>query len=239
MTAPWVPPDVRAVFFDAVGTLLFPDPSAPVMYAAVARGHGLAISADEVRTRFVDAFRAEEEVDRAAGWRTSDAREEERWRAVVRASLPDVPDGEACFRKLYAHFALSGAWRVNPDAAAVFRTLSDRGVRLGLASNYDYRLLSVVEGLPALGPLLGSVVVSSHVGVRKPGAAFFDAVERAAGCDRDAILFVGDDVENDYEGATAAGLRAVLLDERGRHAAVGRRITRLSELTAAPLDRPR
>ena len=37
---PWVHPGIRAVFFDAVGTLLFPWPAAPVVYAGTALRHG-------------------------------------------------------------------------------------------------------------------------------------------------------------------------------------------------------
>ena len=55
---PRIASGVRAVFFDAVGTLLFPDPPAPVIYAEAARGHGLHISLEDVRDRFIAAYRA-------------------------------------------------------------------------------------------------------------------------------------------------------------------------------------
>jgi putative hydrolase of the HAD superfamily len=68
------------------------------------------------------------------------------------------------------------------------------------------------------------------VGVRKPGAGFFREAGRVANCDVSQVLFVGDDYGNDYEGATAAGMPAVLLDPYGRYPAVPHRITRLAEL---------
>ena len=40
---------VRAVFFDAVGTLLFPEPPAVEVYARTAARHGLVIAVSEVR----------------------------------------------------------------------------------------------------------------------------------------------------------------------------------------------
>ena len=73
---------VRAVFFDAVGTVLVPDPPAPVVYAGVAARFGVRADAGDLRERFRAAFRAEEEADRRAGWSTSEAREEARWRAI-------------------------------------------------------------------------------------------------------------------------------------------------------------
>ena len=227
---PMVTADTRAVFFDAVGTLLFPSPPAPVVYAAAAREHGLDITHEEIRSRFVRAFRAEEELDRAAGWATSEEREQSRWRRIVSDTLSGVADAGPCFRRLYDHFAQPSAWTVPADVGRLFARLMDLGIMLGLASNYDRRLLSVVAGKPELGPLRESVVVSSLVGWRKPAARFFDEVVRVAGIGRGQILFVGDDLENDFEGATAAGLQAVLLDERGRHGTFGRRIRTLGEL---------
>jgi putative hydrolase of the HAD superfamily len=225
-----VHPEVRAVFFDAVGTLLYPDPGAVQVYTEAARRRGIDLPPDTVRERFVAAFRAEEATDTAAGWVTSEAREEARWRRIVGEALPGVTDPDGLFAELFGHFARPGAWRVDPDAAAVFAGLAGRGIVLGLGSNYDARLLSVLAGQRELNPLAGRVVVSAAVGWRKPAAGFFAEVVRAAGVPAGDILFVGDDLDNDYHGATAAGLRATLLDPRDRHPDVPARIRGLADL---------
>jgi len=227
---PWVHAGVRAVFFDAVGTLIFPDPPAPVVYAAAARRQGLHVPNDQILHRFLAAYRSQEEADRTAGWLTSEARERERWSHIVAHTLRGVPDPDGCFAELFAHFAEPTAWRVNREAPAVFARLRDRGIVLGIGSNYDSRLLKVVGGHAELTPVRERVVVSAAVGHRKPSAEFFRAVAHAAGCEPGEVLFVGDDLENDHGGATAAGLNAVLLDARNRHPAVARRIARLGEL---------
>ncbi|MBX9579502.1 MAG: HAD family hydrolase [Gemmataceae bacterium] len=225
-----VHPGIRAVFFDAVGTLTHPDPGAVAVYAAAARRRGIDLSPDLIRSRFWAAYRAEEEADRAAGWVTSEAREEARWRRIVAESLPEVSADPSLFPELFGHFARPEAWRVDPDAAGVFAELRTRGKTLGVGSNYDARLLGVAAGHPPLDPAALSYVVSAAVGWRKPGRGFFDAVVREAGCDPGEILFVGDDLDNDYHGATAAGLRAVLLDPRGRHPDIPDRIRGLADL---------
>ena len=51
---------VRAVFFDAVGTLLFPNPDALVVYGELARRRGLNLSPAAIRDRFIEAYRREE-----------------------------------------------------------------------------------------------------------------------------------------------------------------------------------
>lgn len=227
---PHLPAAVTAVFFDAVGTLLFPDPPAPVVYAEAARRHGLHVSADAVRDRFIAAFRREEAADAANAWATSEARENERWRAIVAEVLDGVADPDACFRHLFDHYAQPGAWRVASDAAEVLLALHSRGLTLGMGSNYDSRLRSVLAGFPELAPLTRRVVVSAAVGVRKPAPDFFRAMVGVAGGKPSDVLFVGDDVGNDYEGATAAGLHAVLLDPHAKHPDVRHRVTRPAEL---------
>ncbi len=231
----WVHAGIRAVFFDAVGTLLFPDPPAVEVYSRAATRHGVEIPRDAIRSRFIESFEAEEAADRERGWVTSEEREIERWRRIVSASLRELADPEACFIELYRHFARPDAWRVNPDAGVLFHSLQSRGMILGLASNYDSRLWPVVDGHPELAPLRDRVVISAAVGHRKPAPQFFAAVADSAGCDPSAILLVGDDLVNDYEGATAAGLEAVLLDPAGRHTDVPRRIPALNELLEARL----
>ena len=213
---------VRAVFFDAVGTLLFPDPPAAEIYSRVATRHGLDIAATNVRERFWAAYQAEEALDRAAGWVTSEVREAMRWRRIVSDSLVGVRDPDSCFHELFHHFAHSGSWLLNPQAHAVLNGILETGVRVGIGSNYDARLLAVVDGLPELACLRDRVVISAQVGYRKPAVEFFREVARVAGCDPGEILFVGDDVENDYEGARNAGLKSVLLDPRGDKAGKAR-----------------
>ncbi len=227
---PRIPPGTRAVFFDAVGTLLFPDPPAPVIYAETARRHGLAVSAADVRDRFIVAYRAEEAADAATDWATGEDRERDRWRRIVTDTLAGVADPEACYRHLFEHFAKPDAWRVAPDAAAVLAGLRRNGLLLGLGSNSDERLWPVLAGFPELAPVRDRVLVSAAVGVRKPGAGFFREVARVAGCAASEVLFVGDDIGNDYEGATAAGMPALLLDPDDRHPGVPHRIASLSQL---------
>lgn len=229
---PHITPNTRAVFFDAVGTLIHPRPSAPTVYAAVAQRHGLALTPADVRERFIAAYQKEEAADVASNWATSEARERERWHTIVCETLVGVTDAEACYRELFDHFARPEAWALDPDAGALLSALRAQGLVLGMGSNYDERLWSVLAGFSELSALKGRVLVSSEVGVRKPGAGFFTEVARAAGCAPGEVLFVGDDIDNDYTGATAAGLRAVLLDPHARYSHVRNRARRLAEILA-------
>jgi putative hydrolase of the HAD superfamily len=227
-----IPDGTRAVFFDAVGTVLYPVPDAPTVYAEAAARYGILIDPAVIFLRFQEAFRRQELIDEQAGWVTSEEREIARWRVIVSETLPGVP--EECFDHLYLHFARPDAWHVPPEAVTLFTYLTARSLNLGLASNYDSRLVSVLAGRPELAPLAGLVVISSCVGVRKPGAGFYAKLTELSGSRPDEIVLVGNDYENDYLGAIASGLRAVLLDPTGRHPDITERVESLDQLIAEP-----
>jgi putative hydrolase of the HAD superfamily len=209
------------VFFDAVGTLVHPEPPAPAVYAATGRRFGSRLDEAAIRVRFRATFRRQEEVGRAGNLRTDEAREVARWRAIVHEVLDDVADIETCFQELYAHFARADAWRCEPGTAEVLAALATRGHTLGIASNFDHRLRGLVENMPALRPV-PYLVISSEIGWRKPAHDFFAAMCRQTASPPEQILYVGDNPVNDYEGAQAAGLPAILLAPNG-HAVVSAR----------------
>src|SRR5262245_53234572 len=188
-----IPAGTRAISFDAVGTLIHPDPPAPAVYAAAGRRYGSRLTEEAIAARFRAAFADEERRDQGR-LTTDERREEERWRQIVAAVL-GVTDAEACFRELWDHFARPGSWGPADGAGPVLAELARRGYVLGLASNYDARLRPVAAGLPELAPL-ARLVISSEVGWRKPAGEFFAAVVAAAGAAPDKVLYVGDDPLN-------------------------------------------
>jgi HAD superfamily hydrolase (TIGR01549 family) len=106
-------------------------------------------------------------------------------------------------------------FRAYDDAAPALADLRERGLRLICVSNWDYALPEVLAGCGLAG-LLDGVVTSAAVGAGKPDPAIFAAALELAGCEADAALHVGDSPREDIEGATAAGIWALMIDrERG------------------------
>jgi putative hydrolase of the HAD superfamily len=204
---------IRAVVFDAVGTLIVPTPSVAEVYGDVGRRYGSRYRSEQLRDRFGEAFCVQEALDRAAGWVTDESRELERWRAIVAMVLDDVTDPAACFADLYEHFARPTSWTAVPGTGPMLAELRERRLKRALASNFDHRLLPIVRGLPNLAGL-DEVYVSSAIGCRKPARGFFDAVADGLGVSAGEILFVGDDPANDLRGATEAGMQAILFDRK-------------------------
>jgi putative hydrolase of the HAD superfamily len=216
MTAPQLFAGIRAVFFDAVGTLLHPDPPAAEAYTAIGRRLGSRLDIQCIRSRFSLAFHRQEEADALQGYRTDEQRELQRWQTIVAEVLDDVSDPERCFAELYTHFAQPSAWRCEPSTQQVLDALAARGFAVGIGSNFDHRLRLLVAEIPELRSVR-HLVISSEVGSRKPAAKFFEAVATVAGLRPEQILYVGDDWVNDHEGARAVGLRPVLVGQSHSH----------------------
>jgi putative hydrolase of the HAD superfamily len=221
---------VQAVVLDAVGTLIHPDPPAPIVYARVGQQFGSRLPPAEIRERLMRAFGKQEELDRLTGWRTSEDREIRRWRSIVGEVLNDANQREQCFQILFEHFSKPSAWRLEPDASITLRALKEGGLKLGLASNYDRRLRQVVAGLPALD-VMNHVFISSEITWRKPAREFFSSILHAMSLPPESVLFVGDDPVNDYRGAIAAGMHSLLLNRAGTAPDGVTRVGHISDLT--------
>jgi len=204
----------RAVVFDAVGTVIHPTRGAAAMYAEVAAQEGLSCDPQEIRQRFSTAYFAQEAIDESASWTTRETREIARWQAIVAQTLPGT--SAAVFEQLYQWFAQPQAWTCPADLAETLEVLHTRGYSLGLASNYDLRLRSVVAGLEPLSRLRDHVVISSEVGWRKPSPQFFAPILASLNLPADEVVYVGDDLANDVRGARAAGMQPLWLDPTGR-----------------------
>lgn len=207
---------IRAVVFDAVGTLITPDPPAGVAYHLAGRRHGSRRGEAEVIRRFTEAFRRTPREAVSEPHRTDEAVEREFWRSVVRDVFDDLsPEAvEACFVDLFEHFSRPDAWRVYPDVGPALGELSCRGLTLAVASNFDARLHAVFAGHRELAPI-GRRFVSSELGWRKPDRRFFQGVCEGLSLPAGAVLYVGDEPESDVAAARAAGLRAFLLRRSG------------------------
>lgn len=224
-----------AILFDAVGTLLRPDPSVAGVYARVGREFGSRLAEEELARRFPIALRRHHDFRRATRsdpTATDEEQEWERWRGIVTEVFDDVPHASGgLFFALWEHFARSEHWALYDDVPEALARLAAAGHRLGIASNFDRRLPPICRAHRPLRAI-EQVFVSSQVGYQKPDPRFFASVAAALALPPSEILLVGDDWENDHQGALAAGWQAIHLD-RGQERAGGTSIGSLAELRVA------
>jgi putative hydrolase of the HAD superfamily len=224
-----IPTPIRCALFDAVGTLIHADPPVHVAYAATASQFGVTLDEATIKRRFVEAFHKHYAyVAVNDHYTTSEEIERCRWRAIVNEVFHELAPCEALFERLWHHFAQPASWRLYDDVADCLRRLSNRGLSLGIASNFDQRLRNICRNLPPLHRF-EHYFVSSQIGYRKPAREFFRAIERATSLKPQQLMLIGDDWNADYRAATAAGWHAVHLN-RGTNDATALSIGSLAEL---------
>ncbi len=205
------------MLLDASGTLI--DVARPLgdTYSELAREFGGNLDPGTMTAGFRTAF-ADTPPMAFPGRYGADLDRAERawWRAVVERvarAAGGVPEFDAYFDRLYAHYASAPAWRIHPEVPEVLAALRRRGIALAVVSNFDSRLPPLLAAL-GLAPFFDAVVCSGAVGAAKPDGAIFAHALAALGVDASEALHVGDSRVNDYDGARAAGIDALLV-ERG------------------------
>jgi len=225
---------LKAILFDAVGTLFRVRGSVGAAYAAAAARHGVSVTADEIERRFRAAFGGMPPLC-FPGVPAVELPQRERlwWRQVVTEAFAGsrFADFDGFFDDLFEYFARGEAWELFPDTRPALVALQTRGLRLGVVSNFDGRLVRVCEEI-GIAHCFDAVVMSGRTGFAKPDPRIFAVALHRLGVTPPEALHVGDGMTEDVEGARAAGLRAVLIDRglEGRDAA--ERVCDLHALTS-------
>jgi HAD superfamily hydrolase (TIGR01509 family)/HAD superfamily hydrolase (TIGR01549 family) len=105
--------------------------------------------------------------------------------------------------------------RLYDDVYPTLNALQALGLDLGILSNFGTHLRTVLDRFD-LAPYFDFIIVSAEVGMAKPDPRIFERVVAAAGRPATRILYVGDHMGDDIEGARSGGVPAVLID-RGDH----------------------
>jgi putative hydrolase of the HAD superfamily len=231
---------IEAVFLDAGDTLLAADPPVDHVYRDAFATHGVEADVEAVHRAVRATWR---EVDEAR------ERGEERWggpggeagfwRRFVAAVYARVGGGEMpdpLLAGLIAHFRQELNWTLYPEVPSALAALRAMDLKLVVVSNWDSSLPSLLARL-GLGDAFDDVIASAVVGASKPDRGIFDEALRRAGVAPVAALHVGDSLVDDYHGARAAGLHALLLDRSGRAPEGPEAIRSLSELPPRVLAR--
>jgi putative hydrolase of the HAD superfamily len=215
----------KVLFFDAAGTLFHVRESVADVYLTHAERYGVKRSEEllnRIQAAFIRAFHDAPPPVFAA----TDPQEIKRcerlwWFDVVhnvfyRVGMFDHFDDY--FEDVFQAFAGPAYWTLFPETRGVLSHLKAEGFELGIVSNFDTRLFTILRGLDIEG-LFATVTISSLAHAAKPSPRIFHAALEKHLVDPEEAWHVGDSLRDDIEGARKAGVHAVLLDRQGKHAA--------------------
>jgi putative hydrolase of the HAD superfamily len=202
---------IRAVFFDVGNTLIRPYPSVGDIYAEVARKYGMVMDRDALNLSFKRAFLKHGHIpltDTRAevGW----------WRRIVRDTVEALCQPlrfDAFFSDLFETFKEKRVWEIYPDVIPALEALQGAGIRLGVISNWDSRLVPTLGNL-GLSDYFSVMAVSALVGSAKPDAGIFEYAMDMLRVTAEEALHVGDSPERDCEGAMRCGMQALLIGRK-------------------------
>jgi putative hydrolase of the HAD superfamily len=205
---------IKAIFFDAAGTLIYLPQSVGHHYSFVARRIGLPFDADALDAAFAACWKEMPARPAIDGPRDDD--DKGWWRELVNRVLdrvaPDLGelDRDAFFEGVYSHFAEPGVWDLYPEVPEVLEALTGK-FQLAVVSNFDGRLRMILEHL-GVSKFFAHVFLSSELGADKPDPEIYRRALHLSETRPNETLHVGDDPERDWKGATAAGLAIFRLD---------------------------
>ncbi len=205
---------IKAIFFDAVGTLFRLTNTVGDHYAYVGREVGLDLDARSLERAFHAAWKQMPPRSAIDGPREND--DKRWWRELVDLVLDQVTtslselDRDNFFEIAYEHFAEAGVWELYPEVPGILEQLQPR-FQLAVVSNFDGRLRLILQHL-GISKFFPNVFVSSELGADKPDPEIYRRALRLMKLKPNEALHVGNDPKRDWEAASAAGLSIFRLE---------------------------
>lgn len=211
---------IRGIFFDAGGTLIEPRYPVGEIYAALAAEFGQQVDPLRLQANFYRLFPLQPALAFRADLppETRQRKEMEWWRQLVSevfADLGPFPAFEPYFTQLYHSFEKAELWQLVEGVLPTLEILRDRGFILGIASNFDSRLFSILREM-GLSGYFSAVKISSMCESAKPAPYLFRLLLDELGLEPGETVHIGDSWREDIEGALGTGMMAILLDRQQR-----------------------
>lgn len=222
--------DIKAIFFDAGGTLLYIHPSVGKVYAEVSREMGVDLSDERIESRLREIWEdyAPTNAVRDGDYRASDEQDRKMWKEFLRRLYDDLDPlqdlaFDAWFQQVFDRFGKPKTFKLYEETMDTLKRLRNDGYQVGIVSNWDSRLISICEGL-GVDEHVDFILPSAVAGYRKPSSNIFEQALETAEVAPDEAMHIGDKELDDYRGSRSAGLTPVLLDRNDQHTEQDRNI---------------
>ncbi|MBT9312366.1 HAD-IA family hydrolase [Leptothoe kymatousa] len=215
----------KVIFIDAVGTLFGVKGSVGEVYQSLAQKAGVTASAPDLDQAFYQSFA---NANAMAFPDTPPVKipylEYQWWLAIAEETFQragifhQFTDFETFFEGVYQHFATATPWEVYPDTVQSLQRWQQLGISLGIISNFDSRIYSVLDALN-LRHYFQTITISTEAGAAKPNPLIFTTALQKHGCNPQAAWHIGDSRQDDIQGAKAAGIHGIWI-KRPKQAAI-------------------
>ncbi|XP_008559604.2 rhythmically expressed gene 2 protein [Microplitis demolitor] len=213
---------LRLITFDVTNTLL--KTSVKKNYIDVSSKHGVFLeNPDKLASSFKKHFLLS--CSKYPNFGRSELGWENWWKNVVRSVFKDqnlqISDEkiDEIATDLIKYYGTNKCWEVFPGALDILEYLYNRRIILGVISNFDERLESILINTH-LRKYFSFILTSYIYGKEKPNISIFNEAlklgEKKLG-DKilpEESLHIGDNIDNDYNGAKNARWNAFLMDHK-------------------------
>jgi putative hydrolase of the HAD superfamily len=228
---------IRAILFDAAGTLLHVHPSVGEIYAREAERFGVRVPIETVNNAFRSAWRAlRPYMHGKTPFHTSEEIERAWWRNLVERVFDDACDPDAFadrfdpfFESLYLRFEQPDVWCLFDDVMPTLEALQNRGIPIAIVSNWDSRLPRLLRAM-GIADRFQFILTSAEAGVSKPSPEIFHQALARLALPPHEVLHIGDSLEDDVHAAQRAGLQSVHICRTGTTNSDGPSIRTLLEV---------
>lgn len=208
----------KVIFFDAMGTLFDLKTSVGEIYHQYAHQYGVEIDAEQIEQAFANSFKSAPPLAFSPNELTLIKQQEfDWWKQLVSATfeqlevLENFSDFNAFFQEIYSYFGTKEPWYIFPDTVNCLTKCCDRKIELGVISNFDSRLIELLN-LLNLDQFFTSITISSVAGFAKPKSNIFQLALNKHNLSSDQAWHIGDSPTEDYAGAKNAGLSSFWLN---------------------------
>lgn len=210
--------NIKAVFFDLYGTLLVYDDYDKADNVWVNAFHDLIgkknnLTIDNVRQVCTEILESNIEKDSGNGLTTYETKIKNSFGKfginLSNGELKNLAD------------ATVGTWQVNirlaEDAIVVLSELKEKNKKIVLITNFDHsphiRKVIAKTGLEAI---FDFVIISDEVGCKKPDSEIFHIALSKMNLLPDEVVYVGDNVYDDIQGAFSVGIEPILISRNNK-----------------------
>jgi putative hydrolase of the HAD superfamily len=207
----------KVIFLDGMGTLFGLKESVGKIYFDFASKFGVKSYPEAINQAFYHCFKKSSPLAFPNTNKEQISEKEfEWWKAIASETFTMIGvrnqfnNFNQFFLELYLYFTTSQPWKVYPDVVKSLKIWQKQGIELGVISNFDTRLYTILE-LLGLKPYFTTITISTTTGFAKPNPQIFQAALAKHNCKPEQSWHIGDSLKEDYFGAKSLGIKPFLL----------------------------